>query len=217
MGWFEKHKSEAKGERLRRLVKKLGYGEKLLLQQAWWPAVGNLDHLVPEFEFIGFDGKHYFMDYAYLQLPKPTAMEADSYGSHARDIDREEFSRGLDRQNEIVLTNWNILRFSTDKLKENPTACQQTIKRMFVSWYGGEDEMMAGLNIYQREIVRIALRSPVPFAQEDIRLALGKGETFTRAQLQELIVNEILEPAYDGERQRIHRYRLKASAFPNLL
>lgn len=202
---------------MRRLVKKHGYGEKLLLQQAWWPAVGNLDHLVPEYEFIGFDGKHYYMDYAYLQLPKPTAIEADSYGSHARDIDREEFSRGLDRQNEFVLTDWHILRFSTDKLKENPTACQQTIKRMMVAWYGREDSIMAGLNIYQREILRIALRSPVPFTHEEIRLALGKRETFTRTQLHDLVVKEILEPAYDGERQRIHRYRLKATAFPKLL
>lgn len=207
--WLDKHKSEARGERLRRINKNHGYGEKLLIQQAWWPVVGNLDSLSPEYEVLGIDGKHYFIDLAYLRLPQPTGMESDSYGSHARDLDRDEFARGLDRQNEIMLQNWHVLRFSTDKLKENPMACQQTISRMLVNWYGNEDDIMIGLNVYQREIVRIGLRSNDSFSIDEIRSAIGKGEVFSRNQLHSLVELDILESAFDGKRERIHRYRLK--------
>lgn len=119
--WLAKHINESRGERLRRLKYRHGFGEKLLLQQAWWPVVESLEFLYPEYEMIDPGGKHYYLDFAYIRLPKPTCIESDSFGSHARDADRDSFSRGLDRQNEVGLANWHILRFSIDKLKENPS------------------------------------------------------------------------------------------------
>ncbi|WP_027086442.1 hypothetical protein [Cohnella panacarvi] len=209
--WLDMHKASAGGERLRRLNKRHGFGEKLLLEQGWWPVLGTLEHLHPEYEFIGINGERYFIDIAFildLKL-KPTASEADGFSSHARDIDRDQFSRALDRQNEIVLSNWNILRFSIDKLKENSDACQNTIRRMLVCWYGKEDTFMRDLNIYQRELVRVAIRSAIPFTAEDARNILGKKHNFTRATLQSLIQMNILEAASGN--QRIHRYQLSAS------
>lgn len=207
--WLEKHKSEATGERLRRLVKRHGYGEKLLLQQAWWPVLGTLENLHPEYEIIGADGEHYFIDLAYLRSPGPTALESDSYSSHARDIDRDQFARALDRQNEIVLTGWNILRFSIDKLKEDPRACQNTIRRMLVCWYGEESQHMDGLNIYQRELVRTAIRSSSPISVADACQLLGKKERFTRETLHSLVTMNVFEAASGNE--RIRTYQLSSS------
>ncbi|MFD0673993.1 hypothetical protein [Cohnella sp. GCM10027633] len=215
VAWLDKHKSEASGERLRRLTKKHGYGEKLVLQQAWWPVLGNFDLLYPEFEFVDIDGKHYFIDLAYMRLPRPTAVESDSYGSHLRDIDRDEFSRGLDRQNEIVLANWNIIRFSTDKLKENPFACQRTVSRMLDVWYGEDDISLRALNIYQREIMRTVTRSSSPLSVEDACQLLGKKAQFTRTQLHSLTELGLLEAASGSE--RIHFYRLKANNIMEML
>ena len=207
--WFERHISEARGERLRRLQKKFGFGEKQLLQQAWWPAVGNLEFLFPEFEFVDILGNLYFIDLAYIRTPRPTAIESDSFGSHARDIDRDQFARGLDRQNEIVLSDWNILRFSTDILKENPAACQNVIRRMLVNWYNEASAIMNGLNIYQRELVRYVTRSTAPLSIQDACAILGKKEKFTRMQLHSLLDLDLLESAILVERERIHYFRLK--------
>ncbi|MFC5531057.1 DNA-binding response regulator [Cohnella yongneupensis] len=205
--WLAGHKSEASGERLRRLTKKHGYGEKLLLEQAWWPVIGNLDHLYPEYEFINSEGGYYYIDLAYVRLPRPAALESDSFGSHARDIDRDKFSRDLDRQNDIVLADWNILRFSIDKLKENPIGCQNTLRRMLVIWYGAEHSNMEGLNVYQREIVRFAIRSGSAFSVEQACGLVGRKEKFVRKQLHELLEMDILESASIGS--RVCRYKIK--------
>ena len=205
--WLSLHISEARGERLRRLLKKHGYGEKLLVQQAWWPAVGNLDDLYPEYEFIDSRGNYYYFDLGCVRLPRPTVIESDGFSSHARDVDRDKFARGLDRQNEIVLADWNILRFSVDQLKEDPLACQNTIRRMMVNWYGEENTIMRGLNVYQREIVRLATRRNSPITFEQACHLLGKGPKQTRAQLYSLMEQGILESV--SGKERFHCYRLK--------
>jgi hypothetical protein len=212
--WFNRHVSEARGERRRRLLKKFGFGEKLLLLQAWWPAVGNFDYLIPEFEFVDIFGNHYFIDLAYVRKPDPTALESDSFGSHARDVDRDQFSHNLDRQNEIVLSNWNILRLATDKLKDNPVACQNVIRRMLVIWYGEESPIMDKLNIYQRELVRRVTRSAEPLSIQEACTILGKKEKFTRTQLHSLLELDLLESAILGERERVHYFKLKNSDHP---
>ena len=207
--WLEKHKAAASGEQLRRLVKKHGFGEKLLLEQAFWPVLGSLDLLHPEYEIIGSNGERYFIDIAYIRNPKSTAIEADGYNPHARDIDRDQFSRALDRQNEIVLADWNILRFSIDKLKDNPVDCQRTVRKMLVNWYGEEHPFMQGLNIYQRELMRMAIRSSVLISVEEASSLLNKKERFTRETLQSLVKLNLFEAA--SGTSRIHKYRLSSS------
>ncbi|WP_135551200.1 hypothetical protein [Paenibacillus cymbidii] len=142
--WLQKHITTSRGERLRRLKERHGFGEKCLLQHGWWPVVGSLADLHPEYPFVTPNGNHISMDIAYLRAPKPTCLEADDFGSHARDADRGSFSRGLDRQNEIVLAGWNILRFSLDKLKGKPLECQNHIRRMLLEWYGHESCRIIG-------------------------------------------------------------------------
>jgi hypothetical protein len=205
--WLNKHIAQSSGERLRRLKKRHGFGEKYLLEQAWWPIVGNLDNLYPEYEFIDSDGNYYYMDFGYIRSPKPTCLESDSFSSHARDADRETFSHGLNRQNEIVLADWNILRFSIDKLKEDPKPCQNQIRKMLEQWYGEDSANMLGLCLYKREIIRLATRSEIPITPAIASTCLGKSERFTREKLHQLVQAGILEEATGNK--RIRSYRLK--------
>lgn len=206
--WLEHHKTNASGERLRRLAKKHGYGEKLLLQQAWWPVVGNFDRLYPEYEFVDGEGKYYYFDFAYVADPRPTALESDGFGAHARDLDRDLFTWGLDRQNEMVLAEWNVLRFSHDKLKADPLACQHKIRRLFSVYYVADD-LQLSMNLYQRELIRHLRRTGVSFTMAEACSILDKGETFTRSQLRPLVDLGIIESAIGSARERIHYYRLK--------
>jgi len=204
--WLNKHIAQSTGERLRRLKERHGFGEKLFLEIAWWPVMQSLDDLFPEYEFIDSDGNYYYLDIAYIRPPTPTCFEADSFSSHARDADRGTFSRGLHRQNEIVLTDWNILRFSIDKLKEDPLACQKHIRTMLDVWYGEDSFRVQQLTIYQREIVRLATRSSVPITIAMVCNCLGKSKTFVRVQISELVEKRFIEPA-SGDK-RIRSYKL---------
>lgn len=204
--WMNMHMSQATDERLRRLKHGHGFGEKLLLQQAWWPIVGGFDGLHPEYEFIDLHANYYYIDFAYLRLPKPTGLEADGFSAHARDADRHTFSRGLNRQNELLLADWNLIRFSVDQLKEDPRHCQSIIERMLEHWYGEEKTSMFKLSVYQKEILRLASRSANPITSEMASIALGKSIKFARSQLHELVEKGLLETA-SGEK-RIHSYKL---------
>ncbi|WP_391573664.1 hypothetical protein [Cohnella sp.] len=204
--WIERHIHESRGERQRRIKERHGFGEKLFLEQAWWPVVGSLDGLYPEYEFVDTHGKYIYMDYGYIRDPRLTCIECDGFGSHARDIDRNTFTRGLDRQNEISLASWNILRFSVDKLKEDPADCQRYIRRMMEEWYRQERAGLLELPLYQREIVRLAARSVNPITVEMACDSLGKKEKFVRKEVKELSEKQILE-GVSGTR-RISAYRL---------
>jgi hypothetical protein len=205
--WLEYHIAHSNGERRRRIKERHGFGEKLLVAQAWWPVMGSLEYLHPEYEFIALDGSHYFMDFGYLRKPRPTCLESDGFISHARDADRSTFSWGLDRQNDISLAEWNILRFSTDKLKEDPAGCQRSIRRMLEVWYGEDNEQVRQLPLYYREILRFAVSSTDPITVALVSERIGKGEKFARRLLHEMRNKGLLEPI-SGE-QRIHSYRLK--------
>lgn len=207
--WLNKHKAAARGERLRRLDKRHGFGEKLLLKNGLWPVLGSLDDLHPEYEFIDSEGNYYYMDNAFVRFPMPTCLEADSFSAHARDADRDTFSRGLDRQNEIVLSNWHILRFSIDKLKEDPVACQRQVERMLMVWYGEARGHLSTLSIYQREIVRLCMATSGPVTPVLVSLCLGKGERFARTTLHELVELGILEVVAGDQRKRSYRLRNK--------
>lgn len=204
--WLNRHRATASGERLRRLKKGHGYGEKLLLQTGWWPTFGNFDHLVPEFEFVDEEGNYYYMDLGYVRLPKPTCLESDGFGIHARDAGRDTFSRGLERRNTIVLSDWHILRFSIDKLKEDPGYSQRTLRKMLESWYGEDSMRMKGLNVYERETYRLATRSIIPIQPADVRDCLGKSDRFARDLLHGMVAKGILESASGVS--RVTSYRL---------
>lgn len=205
--WLARHRKSAKGERLRRLTKGHGFGEKLLLRNGWWPAFGNFDDLYPEYELVVGE-RYYYMDLAYVRLPRPTCLESDGFGIHARDADRDSFSRGLERQNDIVLAGWNLLRFSTDKLRDDPEYCQRTLRKMMREWYGATTKGMEQLAVDQREILRLAARTP-NITPTMVCETLGRGETYARRQLKSLADLRLLEPA-NGE-LRIRSYRLTVS------
>lgn len=201
------HLSKRKGERRRRLKEGHGFGEKLLVEKVWWPVVGNFDFLHPEYEVVDEDGNYYYMDLAYLRGPKPADLESDGFIPHARDADRRIFSRGRRRQNAIALSGWNILRFSTDDIQDDPEYCRTTLRRMLEYWYCEERDEWSYLSLHQREIMRLAVRSSNSFTPADAAATLNATTKHARKLLHELVQTNFIEPV-SGSR-RITKYRLK--------
>jgi hypothetical protein len=207
--WLEAHLACRTGERRRRLKEGHGHGEKLLLEQLWWPVLGNFDFLHPEYEYVDEDGSYFYMDLAYVRLPRPTSLEADGFGPHARDADRVDFTKEKRRQNSIALSGWNILRFSTDDIREDPAHGRRTLVRMLQRWYGQEAEDVSDLPLYLREIVRLATRSPYPITPSEVSLLLGLSDRSARELLHQLVNKRFLEPASGQNRIRSYRLRRK--------
>ncbi|WP_276356667.1 DNA-binding response regulator [Cohnella caldifontis] len=204
---MDMHLSRRKGERLRRLKEGHGYGEKLLLEHIWRPVVGSFEHLHPEYEVVDEDGNYYYLDFAYLRDPGPTDLESDGFNPHARDADRNSFKKERRRQNAIALKGWNILRFSTDDIREDPEHCRRTLRRMLERWYGEESADWKGLSVYQKEILRFAIRAAKPITPADAMDTTGLSNKHVRKILREMVDLRLLEPA-SGE-QRWTRYKIK--------
>ncbi|WP_235860235.1 DNA-binding response regulator [Rossellomorea aquimaris] len=151
------HSQERKGERLRRLQEGHNQAEKLFLKQVWWPSFYHFRYLHPEFEIDDFkDGKRY-LDFAYIRPAIRICFEVDGYGPHLKNISRWQFSDSLERQNQLVMDGWTVIRFSYDQVKEKPRRCQQVVQQVIGRWLGDELDQTT-LSYAEKEVLRLAIR-----------------------------------------------------------
>lgn len=173
------------------------------MEQVWWPAMGQMEHLYGEYEVNDFKDGVRFLDFAYLRHPHKIAIEIDGYGPHCRDIDRRAFADRLVRQNHLILDDWILLRFSFDDVKEHPRQCQQMIQQMLGKLYS--QEAVRELTLHQREIIRIVSHQLKPVPPVEISNILGISTQFARKLMQDLVVKQYLASASQGERVRYYR------------
>lgn len=80
--WLVKQITEEKNRRRRELLEKgLGHGTKEFLKSIWYPAVGNLDRLYPEWEMRDFSNKYRYLDLAYMPGNAKACIEIHGYKS----------------------------------------------------------------------------------------------------------------------------------------
>jgi hypothetical protein len=60
--WINDHLKQRRGERLDALRRGHGYGNRLFVEQFWWPLVGHFHGLHPEYEVKDWRGRSYFVD-----------------------------------------------------------------------------------------------------------------------------------------------------------
>ena len=196
--WLKQQEAGRKGESLRRLQEGHGHAERLFAHEVWWPAIGNFEHLYPEYEVADFrDGTRY-LDFAYLKPPHRICMEIDGYGPHARDMNRWQFADQLNRQNHLQLDGWKILRFSFDEVRDKPRQCQQIIQQMMGRWYQGETR---SLPLRQREVIRQALEGGEPFGVKEVCGWLEVKKDCAREVLREMADAQMIGSVSGRERK----------------
>jgi len=206
--FIDKHKKARRGESLRRLVEGHGHGEKMLLEQVWWPAFLNFDNLHPEYEVSDFKDGNRFLDFAFLVKPVMLDIEFDGFNSHAKDISRTKFSDNLMRQNHLVLDGWKVLRFSYDDVVERPRMCQQILQQFMGRWVNGRrNALLSNLSSEERDILRLVVRNGNTAKPREVCQWLGVEQQKARKLLQSLWMKKILAPA-GGGRARIFSYKL---------
>jgi len=74
------------------------------------------------------DGRVAFLDLAYVQIR--LGIELDSQTWHATQRQRQ---RDLERQNQVVLADWTILRFTTEDVRERPDYVAATLRQALLT------------------------------------------------------------------------------------
>lgn len=212
--WIRRHEKlrEAGSARRRRLLERDDFGERRFAVDVWYPAVGHFENLHPEYEVLDYRDGSRFVDFAYIRPPYRTFIEIDDFEPHQ--TSRKQFNDDRFRQNQLVLDDWIILRFSYDDIRDRPRQCQQTIQQLLGKFYGIGHNSLAGLGltVREREIVRWAKRLGIgrSFAPKEVETLLGVSHRTARQTLRRLLHAGLLEQA--GGNRRISRYRLTSRA-----
>lgn len=201
------HLDLRRGERRRRLEEGHGHAEKMFLENVWWPAFGNFQHLHPEYEVSDFKDGFRYVDYAYIHRSFHACFEIDGYGPHWREVDRWQFADQLMRQNHLVIDDWKVIRFAYDDVKTKPRRCQQIVQQLIGRELAAATaEQEQDFSLAEREIIRLALMRGSGITPGDVGSHLQISNKWARKLLADLVVKKVFSP--DGGTQRIRSYRL---------
>ncbi|MFC5528973.1 DNA-binding response regulator [Cohnella yongneupensis] len=208
--FINKHRKLRTGRRLTRLIEGHGYLEKLVLQNIWWPAIGNFDHLHPEYEVSDFRDGTRFLDFAWLPGPIKLNVEGDGHETHGNKISKENFSDERLRQNHLVIDDWKVLRFSHDSVKDQPRMCQQLLQQFMGKFFGSLRNPAVMVSLEEREILRLAFRLGGVVCPVEVCILLRIEQQTARKRLHGLLEKGLLEPVSPSNR-RVARYRVTKS------
>lgn len=198
------HLQARTGERLRRLQEGHKYAEMLFLKQVWWPLFYQFKYLHPEYEVNDYKDGYRYLDFAYFRPGIRICIEIDGYGPHLKNISRWQFSDNLERQNQLVIDGWTVIRFSYDQVKEKPRRCQQIVQQVIGRWLGDElDEL--SLSFLEKEVLRLVIRKGEEVSPREVQKYLKLSDKPVRKVLSSLVEKKLLIPASGTVRIRTYR------------
>lgn len=153
---------EENARRNRSYRTKIGTAEMMFLENVWGPVFQfNFDGLRAEYPFSDSKGGDRFVDFIYRHANIKLVIEIDGYTTHARNISSVEFDDHLDRQNDLLLTGWFLLRFSARQVEHKQSECQAKLQRAIGhlwSLTNGASDMHAW-EIRKQSLIQLAFRT----------------------------------------------------------
>ncbi|WP_342439440.1 transcriptional regulator [Paenibacillus sp. FSL L8-0436] len=206
MEWLEKNLTNELNPRRRELVTKgLGHGTVEFLRRVWFPAVGNFDHLFPEWEVRDFNNGYRYLDLAYMPGGTRGGIEIQGYGPHARDLDVRRFKDLCMRHCLLSLDSWTFLPIAYLSVIEEPKQCQQLVLA-FIGKFIATD-VPSTLTWLEAETLRYARRLLRPFTPVELTAHLKVTNRHARRILQNLVEQQLID--IESGKQRIRTYRLR--------
>ncbi|MCL7745492.1 DNA-binding response regulator [Halalkalibacter alkaliphilus] len=198
------HLQARTGERLRRLQEGHKHAEMLFLKEVWWPLFHHFRYLYPEYEVNDFKDGTRYLDFAYIRPTIRICFEIDGYGPHLKEISRWQFSDSLERQNQLVIDGWTVIRFSYDQVKEKPRRCQQIVQQVIGRWLGDELDLTT-LSLVEKEVLRLAIRKGEAISPIEVQKYLKLSDKTVKKVLSQLVDKKMLIPASGVVRVRSYR------------
>ncbi|MBD2845800.1 transcriptional regulator [Paenibacillus sp. IB182496] len=202
--WLRRQIAAEDGGRRREMLRSgLGHGTVEFLRTIWFPAIGSLDHLYPEYECRDYNNGYRYLDLAYLPGDVKACIEIHGYRSHARDVEAGRFKDLCMKQALLVLDNWYFLPIAYLSIREDPELCKQlalSLVGKFLSLQAPE-----GLSWAEAETLRYARRKMMAFEPGELAAHLQLSENRTRIVLRGLVANNLLVVASGNQRYRTYR------------
>ncbi|MCT8136855.1 DNA-binding response regulator [Anaerobacillus sp. CMMVII] len=198
------HLQTRTGECLRRLEEGHKHAEMLFLKEVWWPLFHHFRYLYPEYEVNDFKDGVRYLDFAYIRPAIRICFEIDGYGPHLKNISRWQFSDSLERQNQLVIDGWTVIRFSYDQVKEKPRRCQQIVQQVIGRWVGDELDLTT-LSLVEKEVLRLAIRKGEVIYPIEVEKYLKLSGKTVKKVLSQLVDKKMLIPASGVVRVRSYR------------
>ncbi|MEW9671621.1 transcriptional regulator [Ammoniphilus sp. 3BR4] len=203
--WIHEQIAEEKNHRRREILEKgLGHGTLEFLRSIWFPAVGNFDHLYPEWEVRDFNNGYRYLDLAYrLGDDAKGCIEIQGYRSHARDLDVRRFKDLCWRHALLSLDGWILLPIAYLSIKDEPKQCQQLVLAFIGKFTSTQTPPR--LTWIEAETVRYARRLLRPITPHEIAAHLKISDRHARRILHHLVNLEIFSVASGNQRARTYR------------
>ncbi|MFN7252328.1 MAG: transcriptional regulator [Anaerobacillus sp.] len=205
--WYEECVDTEKNRRRQEILEKgLGHGTIEFLRSVWFPAVGNFDHLHPEWEVRDFNNGFRYLDLAYMPGGVKGGIEIQGYGPHARDLDVRRFKDLCWRHSLLALDGWTLLPIAYLSIKDEQKQCQQLVLS-FIGKFSSID-VPSQLTWLEAEVIRFSHRLLRPFTPLELASHLRISDRHTRRILYKLVDLKILTVASGKERARSYSLRI---------
>lgn len=209
--WINWHLSRRHGERKDALKRGHGFGNQLFIEKVWWPLVGHLEDLHPEYEVLDWRGRSYFVDFMWVLGSLRFAIEIMDYGSHGKD--RTKYRMDLNRGLYLQSQQCHVISISFDEMKENPVFIQAMLRHMLGPYLASGQPMLRSFNKIEHLLIRYAashnrIIRPAAAAPE---LDLHKQTVIKYCQ--RLVSEGMLRPVPTGSTGKVYSYELLGSIF----
>ncbi|AIQ49789.1 hypothetical protein R70723_30810 [Paenibacillus sp. FSL R7-0273] len=205
--WLNRHKRRRTGERLDRLERGHGHGEKLFAERVWWPLFGDFKHLHPEYEVSDWRGRPYFVDYVWKPGQVKFAIEIKGYGPHVQNTDRTRYRQELNRETYLQIAGYRVLAVPYDDLESSPELTISLCKTLFFPCL--LQKSGDGLSKYtklEREILRLAACSDGIIRPVDLVHGLAADPKTIKRHITQLCEKGRLKPVLSSSGSRIRKY-----------
>lgn len=201
--WLKEQIDNENNPRRRELLQNgLGHGTTEFLRAIWFPAVGNLQHLYPEYKVRDLNNRMRYLDLAYMPGGAKGCLEIQGCRSHARDVDINRFKDLCMKQALLVLDDWRVLPVAYLSIRDDPEICKQLVLA-FVGKFLSMDAP-SKLNSSEAEALRFARKLIRPFTPKELATHLRFSEQHTRIILRSLVDQKWLTVASGKQRYRTY-------------
>ena len=214
--WLAYHKKIRSGERLDRLERGHGHGEKTFVERVWWPIFGNLDNLHPEYEVSDWRGRPYFVDMVWKPGQVKFAIEIKGYGPHVQQMDRTRYRQELNRETYLQIAGYRVVAVPYDDLESTPDLTISLFKSLLIpSLLQNADGEKSRYTRMEKEILQLAVHSNGFIRPIDLVNTLGADSKTIRKYMNSLCKKGKFKPVTTRNCSRICRYEYVHSVLDN--
>ncbi|MNC37876.1 hypothetical protein D3C75_864590 [compost metagenome] len=216
--WLDRHKRRRTGERLDRLERGHGHGERMFVERVWWPIFGHLDDLPPEYEVSDWRGRPYFVDMVWKPGQVKFAIEIKGYGPHVQHTDRTRYRQELNRETYLKIAGYRVVAVPYDDLESTPELTISLFKSLLTPCLlQNEDGERSQYTRMEKDILRMAARSNGLIRPVDLVNELGVDLKTIRKYMASLCEKGKFRPVVAQGSNRICRYEYIHSVLNNEL